>query len=1137
MAKDLKEQLLVAVVESCFFDGKKKFKGSPRSVTELCAALKAKYDLKEESFVVTYFDKDIEGFVDLDDWEELMDQSQPFKLVLRPGSSAPKQHAVKQKQSKSEPQPQQSADQAHPMQLTGDQKQAKPCDDPKQKNRAADAKETKQPAGDPKPKKKQAMDPKQAKQPTGDPKQIPQPAQDPKQTKQVPADAIPKKMQAANAKQTKQRGASQQQPPAQRGLTAFEKREMKAALASQKIASENEVAKDEERPSTALTLLPSTSDAFIIIAGTLAFFLFAFRVYRVKTAYLHGKSSMEREAKLVSENAFYYSFFKDVVMADSLYDALNELVYNWQVEYPDTVNCLQRFNIAQEIAVGMLGRMCTQVPLVNSMFCADDTSPSEHGEAGGYHLEHDPEWLLPFYLSTLFTVYSLGMGCFVLLASRLNSTGGNDSSSSNNAGLFGAVAAGLLYLSNWYEASRLWYQPPLRENWCIPVLFLQHLHMLPLLRQAEERGGQEGGLTGLGRERSWQLARLLSSTVALLLTWQVSEYLVTIEAVAILLLQHLHYLPARTGVQLLLTLFVATTLSQPVQLLKLLHACCFSVAGANSAAQAAQSFLMGVRLLMLWLLGGGSSIARAALVQLLLCAMLSPMLYARVLSQALPPSTPPSTPSAGLSSRWSSLLLLRSLTTRFLRLLSLFTTASVVFAMCRLLCHCASPAGIGGPLASGLDYTLSHAGFDSEAVEGAEAAEGSPAAAWLRGSRGVDGVGGRYDAHAHETVGDSNVHPLLLSAGLQALEQASAHSHVLRVLRARLCELLPSVMPLAELLLPTSSATTDGEDGGGGCGEIPQDMHTNLYLDMDAFSPITRSWYSKLTRSLLIPLAAISFLVLFIGVCADLLGVGVGTAAEAGTAQQNVRKGAEVGVLYIAAQCVAFSVMSALMMRFIVLQVPHLCLLASLSCSQDMGSRCCKAFSCTQQCYRRWLAGHVDRVAAKIVAAVTAAAPSATAQARATAAVVGAVCVTTRKRVGMTGVAGAGDALRLVFILALLVCTDWGRIATALDLDGSKWQQQRDAMSGGGRAAMADFASDGRNAGMASLVRWARNTMHTLEDADVDGGKAVFMGDMVTTSALRLSARLAVTNHPQYESRSSRARSLLAYQVLLQYID
>ncbi|CAE7573144.1 PFK5, partial [Symbiodinium necroappetens] len=65
----------------------------------------------------------------------------------------------------------------------------------------------------------------------------------------------------------------------------------------------------------------------------------------------------QKEAFLKTENAFYYSYYEEFVIAPDLGSALGSSLYDRRSEAPDTINALKRFNVYQEVICGALYRL------------------------------------------------------------------------------------------------------------------------------------------------------------------------------------------------------------------------------------------------------------------------------------------------------------------------------------------------------------------------------------------------------------------------------------------------------------------------------------------------------------------------------------------------------------------------------------------------------------------------------------------------------------------------------------------------------------------------------------------------------------------------------------------------------------
>ncbi|CAE8661781.1 unnamed protein product, partial [Polarella glacialis] len=64
----------------------------------------------------------------------------------------------------------------------------------------------------------------------------------------------------------------------------------------------------------------------------------------------------QKAVSLKTENAFYYSYYEETVLAPSVGAALGAALRDSRSEAPDTINAIRRFNIYQEIFTGLLYR-------------------------------------------------------------------------------------------------------------------------------------------------------------------------------------------------------------------------------------------------------------------------------------------------------------------------------------------------------------------------------------------------------------------------------------------------------------------------------------------------------------------------------------------------------------------------------------------------------------------------------------------------------------------------------------------------------------------------------------------------------------------------------------------------------------
>jgi hypothetical protein len=181
------------------------------------------------------------------------------------------------------------------------------------------------------------------------------------------------------------------------------------------------------------------------------------------------------------ENAFYYSFYDQLVQADSTRDALRLLLWDRLSEAPDVINALRRFNIHQELLTGLAWRACRAL--------------------GWGHL--DPA---AFYCCAVFAVYLCGLLGLAACAPR-------------GSGVL-CVGALFVFLCGAIELStRVDRSPPLRESAGVAFWFISCAALQSLLHAwaAAPAAGSDQSRSDGTRLRA---AALVLGTTGLLLAWQ-----------------------------------------------------------------------------------------------------------------------------------------------------------------------------------------------------------------------------------------------------------------------------------------------------------------------------------------------------------------------------------------------------------------------------------------------------------------------------------------------------------------------------------------------------------------------------------------------------------------------------------------
>eukprot|EP00668_Euglena_longa_P029566 GGOE01036920.1.p1 GENE.GGOE01036920.1~~GGOE01036920.1.p1 ORF type:complete len:695 (-),score=178.53 GGOE01036920.1:241-2325(-) len=212
-----------------------------------------------------------------------------------------------------------------------------------------------------------------------------------------------------------------------------------------------------------------------------------------------GISVPEKETYFVSEQAFYYLWFK--IVADRRIPFLNatqQLLDDQTVEFPNRVNPLQRFTIYPELLLGWAYRAMN---------------------ATGLTQKHP----IDFYVRSAFLLQALHPTS--LYATALVTTGSIPC----------ALASAAAYFANYDHLTRSWNQVPLRETFAVPLLAVQYAVLTAFLEVDERK-----------HPRLWSLllVSMLGLLVGSIVSWQLSSSLLMLQLAALLVMFALgpHYL-------------------------------------------------------------------------------------------------------------------------------------------------------------------------------------------------------------------------------------------------------------------------------------------------------------------------------------------------------------------------------------------------------------------------------------------------------------------------------------------------------------------------------------------------------------------------------------------------------------------
>lgn len=164
---------------------------------------------------------------------------------------------------------------------------------------------------------------------------------------------------------------------------------------------------------------------------------------------LFGLPLLAQELNLFSENAFYYSYYTQVVDAPSLADAVVALRRDDRTEYPVRIDALSRFNLCPELVLGAVYRL---LPLALQESCSR----------------------FAFYVGVMLAANALG--CGVLASTASAAAGGEPACAAASAGLWCALLVVPISRAIGVHVAAL------RENFALPVLHLQTAALAAALR-------------------------------------------------------------------------------------------------------------------------------------------------------------------------------------------------------------------------------------------------------------------------------------------------------------------------------------------------------------------------------------------------------------------------------------------------------------------------------------------------------------------------------------------------------------------------------------------------------------------------------------------------------------------------------
>ncbi|XP_028435499.1 probable C-mannosyltransferase DPY19L3 isoform X3 [Perca flavescens] len=203
-------------------------------------------------------------------------------------------------------------------------------------------------------------------------------------------------------------------------------------------------------------------------------------------------TEVEREISFRTECGLYYSYYKQMLQAPSIQEGLSDLIHDNLTESKRTINLLQRMNIYQEVFLSVLYRL---LPI---------------------QLYLEPVY---FYIYTVFSLQAVYVIALYLTAWLLSGS------------WLAGTLAGVWYILNRVDTTRVEFTISLRENWSLPFLALQVTAVTCYLRPQ---------LTAL--QQKVMVWLMYMTTLCFCLTWQFNQFILLVQALIIYALDCVDFL-------------------------------------------------------------------------------------------------------------------------------------------------------------------------------------------------------------------------------------------------------------------------------------------------------------------------------------------------------------------------------------------------------------------------------------------------------------------------------------------------------------------------------------------------------------------------------------------------------------------
>lgn len=194
---------------------------------------------------------------------------------------------------------------------------------------------------------------------------------------------------------------------------------------------------------------------------------------------------VEREISFRTESGLYFSYYKQFVLAPSISEGLHQLTHDNVTEHLRTINILERFNIYQEVFLGILYRLLPK--------------------AWQLSIEY-----VYFYIDAIFGLHGVYLVAMFISSWLISGS------------FLAGVLANSFFVFNRWDMTRLSYTMPLRESFSLPFIYIQ-VAVLTYYFKKDVKASH----------KNICLLLIALSTFCFTITWQFAQFVLLLESFAL----------------------------------------------------------------------------------------------------------------------------------------------------------------------------------------------------------------------------------------------------------------------------------------------------------------------------------------------------------------------------------------------------------------------------------------------------------------------------------------------------------------------------------------------------------------------------------------------------------------------------